>query len=52
MTTDNLCIYLHNTLIQTSQTGGQQYSDIYPFSIPWYKSMVNVTKTAKSAGEY
>jgi hypothetical protein len=35
MTTDNFCFYLQNRLIQTSQTGGQQYSDTPPFSIPW-----------------
>ncbi len=35
MTTDNFCFYLQNRLIQTSQTGGQQYSDTSPFSIPW-----------------
>ncbi len=28
-------IYLQNRLIQTSQTGGQQYSDTSLFSIPW-----------------
>jgi len=33
MTTDNLCFYLQNRLIQTSQTGGQ--CDTSPFSIPW-----------------
>jgi hypothetical protein len=33
MTTDNLCFYLKNKLIQTSQTGGQWYSDTSPFSI-------------------
>jgi len=27
MTTDNFCFYLQNRLIQTSQTGGQWYSD-------------------------
>jgi hypothetical protein len=27
MTTDNFCFYLQNRLVQTSQTGGQQYSD-------------------------
>jgi len=27
--------YLQNRLIQTGQTGGQQYSDTSPFSIPW-----------------
>jgi len=34
MTTDNFCFYLHNRLIQTSQTGGQQYNDTSPFCIP------------------
>jgi hypothetical protein len=34
MTTDNFCFYLQNRLIQTIQTGGQQYSDTSPFSIP------------------
>ena len=35
MTTDIFCFYLQDTLIQTIQTGGQQYSDTSPFSIPW-----------------
>jgi hypothetical protein len=35
MTTDNFCFYLQNRLIQTSQTGGQGYSDTFPFSTPW-----------------
>ncbi len=35
MTTDDFCFYLQNRLIQTSQTGGQWYSDTSPFSIPW-----------------
>jgi hypothetical protein len=35
MTTDNFCFYLQNRLIQTSQTGGQWYSDTSFFSIPW-----------------
>jgi hypothetical protein len=34
MTNDNFCFYLQNRLIQTSQTGGQWYSDTSPFSIP------------------
>ncbi len=34
MTTDNFCFYLRNSLIQTSRTGGQQYTDTSPFSIP------------------
>ncbi len=36
MATDNFCFYLQNRLIQTSQTGGQWYSDTLPFSIPWF----------------
>ncbi len=36
VTTDNFSFYLQNILIQTSQTGGQQYSDTSPFSIPSY----------------
>jgi hypothetical protein len=34
MTTNNFSFYLHNRLIQTSQTGGQWYSETSPFSIP------------------
>jgi hypothetical protein len=34
MTPDNFCFYLQKRLVQTSQTGGQQYSDTSPFSIP------------------
>ena len=37
-TTDNFCFYLQNWLIQTSQTGGQWYSDTSPFSIPWLEA--------------
>jgi len=32
MTTDNFCFYLQNRLINTSQTGGQQYNDRVPGS--------------------
>ena len=35
MTIDNFCFYLKNRIIQNSQTGGQWYSDTFPFSIPW-----------------
>jgi hypothetical protein len=35
MKTDSFCFYLQNRLIQTDQTGGQQYSDTSPFSVPW-----------------
>ncbi len=36
MTTNNFCLYFRNRLIQTSQTGGQRYSDTSPFSVPWF----------------
>jgi hypothetical protein len=35
-TTDIFCFYLLNRLIQTSQKGGQWYSDTSPFSFPWF----------------
>jgi hypothetical protein len=34
MTTENFCFYLQNRLFQTSQIGGQWYSDTSPFRIP------------------
>ncbi len=34
MTTDKFCFYLQNRLIQTSQTGGQWYSDASPLVFP------------------
>ena len=34
MPTDNLCFYLQKRLIQTSQTGGQWYSDTSPLVFP------------------
>jgi hypothetical protein len=40
MTTDNCGFYLQNRLIQTSQTGGQWYSDTSHFSIPWPNSQM------------
>ncbi len=33
MTTDDFCFYLQNRLIQTSQTGGQQYNDTSPLLV-------------------
>jgi hypothetical protein len=36
MTADNF-FFLENRLIQTSQMGGQWYSDTSPLSIPWSK---------------
>jgi len=33
MTTDNFCFYLQNRLIQINKTGGQRYSDTFPFII-------------------
>jgi len=40
MTTENFCFYLQNRLIQTSNTGGQWYSDTSPFSIPCKMSVI------------
>ncbi len=43
------CFYLQNRLIQTSKTGGQQYSDTSPFSIHW----LYICSTAQgSQGKY
>ncbi len=36
-TTDNFCFYLQNRLIQTIQTGGEQYSDTPPLVFPALK---------------
>ncbi len=47
MKTDNFYFYLQNRLIQTSQTGGQQYSDTSPFSIPWINSNLNTNSLTK-----
>ena len=47
MTTDNFCFYLQNRLIQTSQTGGQWYSDTSPFSIPWLGTTCHMNKCHK-----
>jgi hypothetical protein len=33
-----ICFYLQNRQIQTSQTGGQGYSDTSPFNIPCFGS--------------
>ncbi len=54
MTTDNFCFYLQNGLIQTSQTGGQQYSDTFPFSIPCLLQDIlpNVLEMVTSFSEY
>jgi hypothetical protein len=45
MTTENICFYLQSRLIQTSQTGGQWYSDTSPFSIPCCKHHGQATET-------
>jgi hypothetical protein len=44
MTTDNFCFYLQNRLIQTSQTGGQWYSDTSPLSIPSFQAQQHLAK--------
>ncbi len=51
MTTDTFCFYLQNRLIQTSQTGGQLYSDTSPFSIPCLsiESCISVKKLILNA---
>jgi hypothetical protein len=41
MTIDNFGFYLQNILIQNSQTGGQQYSDTSPYSIPWINALAD-----------
>ncbi len=51
MTTDNFCFYLQNTLIQTSQTGGQWYSDIPPLVFPDKIQTLRRTGTATSKVE-
>jgi hypothetical protein len=48
MTTDNFCFYLQNRLTQTSQTGGQWYSDTCPFSIPWFNDCGQMPDALKS----
>ncbi len=45
--TPNFCFYLQNRLIQTSQTGGQRYSDTYPFSITCLDGRVKARKRYK-----
>ncbi len=62
MTTEMFCFYLQKRLIQTSQTGGQRYSDTYPFSIPcsghtnvhltqcWTNSILGVNPRTGSSG--
>ena len=43
MTTDNFCFYLQNRLIQTSQTGGQWYSDTSPLVFPGQTYVMIIT---------
>jgi hypothetical protein len=55
MTTDNFCFYLKNRLIQTSQSGGQQYGDTSPFSIPcglYYKHVTIVIYDRNDSVQY
>jgi hypothetical protein len=46
MTIDNFCFYWQNRLIQTSQTGGQWYSDTSPLVFP--VEMSDWSSTSKS----
>jgi hypothetical protein len=52
MTADNFCFYLQNRLIQTSQTGGQEYSDASPFSIPCFGAFLSNTIARKIIKNY
>ncbi len=58
MTTDNFCFYLQNRLIQTSQTGGEWYSDTPPNNIPWsmvylaYNQSISITKRSEKTYFY
>jgi hypothetical protein len=47
MTNDIFSFYFQNRLIQTSQTGGQWYSDAPPFSIPWFKGSIPASRWHK-----
>jgi hypothetical protein len=42
MTTANFCFYLQNRPIQTSQTGGQWYSDTSPLVFPGMSILLSV----------
>jgi len=44
MTTNNFCFYLQNRLIQTSQTGGQQYRDSPPLVFPGWVIWCHITQ--------
>jgi hypothetical protein len=54
MTTRNFLFLFAKQAIQTSQTGGQWYSDTSPFSIPWpgftYGRHLRLSKYFYSAG--
>jgi len=41
MTTDNFCFNFQNGLIQTSHTGGQQYSDNSPLVFPGHTQNID-----------
>jgi hypothetical protein len=41
---------LQNRLIQTSQTGGQRYSDTSPFSIPWIQTCTRTERGEREKG--
>jgi hypothetical protein len=52
MITYIFCLYLQNRLIQTSQTGGQWYSDTSPFSIPWSSMSLFRWETIINIGQH
>jgi hypothetical protein len=49
MTPNNFCFYMQNRPIQTSQIGGQWYSDTSPFSIPCLEARKAAVAMPKSA---
>jgi hypothetical protein len=49
MTTNNFSFYLQTRLMQTSQIGGQWYSDTSPFSIPWVEHSSHHPKVQDSS---
>jgi hypothetical protein len=51
MTTEIFCFYWQNRLIQTGQTGGQQYSDTFLFSIPWLDPKESLQPSLTFAGK-
>jgi hypothetical protein len=52
LTTDNFCFYLQNRLIQTSQTGGQWYSDTPPLVFPAITYLLGASATKNEGSSF